>query len=225
MLSYFASAFFRCPACGASADLAALPYCEPCIGSLVSAHPSDSNLGPEIDPDDGLSSLSAVYSLVGPGYEVLKAWKSRSSPLADRKIFARKVSIPEEARRAAAIVPIPQNRSRSWALGRSPALQIAQWLSCETRLPVLSPLRLEDPGRAPKQATLDLPGRLLRPVRIRADAFSFEPLLGQKIILVDDFVTTGRTLREGARACLRAGAAEVHGFALGIRYSKLSRSR
>jgi predicted amidophosphoribosyltransferase len=168
-----------------------------------------------------IRSWTPLYLAIGQGYEVLKAWKRQPSPLADRWILRSIPALEELAKKNfVALVPVPQGPKRSWRLGRSPATQLATWLSRKLEVPVLPALEIRDGSRS--QAGRSLAERLERaspfslapgPKRLKTLERVFGP-----IALVDDFVTTGRTLRQAAELLKsRAGAHEIHAVCLGLR--------
>ncbi|MEO5921367.1 MAG: phosphoribosyltransferase family protein [Pseudolysinimonas sp.] len=70
------------------------------------------------------------------------------------------------------------------------------------------------PHRAQKQLAVDERDRNLRGAfRVRPSIWSSHPVSGRRVLLIDDVVTTGATLREAARV-LREGGAEVVGAAV-----------
>ncbi len=168
-----------------------------------------------------IQSYTAQYLLVGQCYQTLKRWKIHHGLLFDQRVLNPKLEIRERLRqlRAEAIVPIPQEFSRSWDLRGSRALRIAEWLSPQTRLPVL-PILLAPPKNPTRQrqAQLSMRDRLANPIRFEVN----EELLRirsvpSSLILVDDFFTTGHTLRQAARTLKARGVQSIHIFCLGLR--------
>ncbi len=106
--------------------------------------------------------------------------------------------------RPAHVVPLPLAASRQRERGFNQAREIAVHVARDTRLPLASPLVRV--GAGPPQASLPWAERH-RNVRgafaVRSD------VRGARIALVDDVMTTGATLAEGARALVAAGALAV----------------
>jgi predicted amidophosphoribosyltransferase len=154
-----------------------------------------------------------------PGYRILKRWKYSHGWNFDRRILDPDGLPVNEWREAdiQAVVPIPQRWCRSWSLKGSPAEKIARWISRETGLPMLPTLQPADgPGRGLRQAQRRALDRISQPIRFEIDP-DFAPTPGQRILLVDDFMTTGQTLQAAAAALRSHGAASVHAFCLGVR--------
>jgi ComF family protein len=106
---------------------------------------------------------------------------------------------------ANALVFAPSSRSNFYARGFIPAKVIAERLGKAWSLPLVE-IRLR--SAAQDQADLDRRHRLENLV----GTMEFRrPLSGRRVLLVDDIVTTGATLREMARAVGMAGG-EVAGF-------------
>lgn len=197
------------------------PLCAPCKLSLVGCppicsrcvqiHAQEECLSPWTSSKE-LSSLTALYLLVGHGFRVMKAWKKRGGPYFHNLLLEKHTQIPQ----IDCIVPIPQSALRAWKLGGSPALRISQKISRETKTPVISALRLEGHSSRP-QAQLKKAERYSsqNPFALQVTA----NIAGQDILLVDDFTTTGRTLKRAAQVLIRGGARSVHAFCLGYRPS------
>jgi predicted amidophosphoribosyltransferase len=175
-------------------------------------------------------SWHARYLLVGRGYSVLKAWKRKRGPLLTRKVLNADVATAEwlaSLGPAATIVPIPQSYTRSWQLGGSPALHIAQWLARVAPNPSIEVhASLLRPSPHAQQAQRTSLGRVSNPIRFEVQAAPrLKERMAQKpLILVDDFMTTGATLKSAARALMRdLGPVEIHVFCLGLRPSGLRR--
>lgn len=215
----------RCPACGLAAEAAAFPLCSPCLKSLVRAPALCVRcLGPGCAPDACLrpwasfeetpfASVGATYLSIGPGHAVLKAWKKIGGPLFDRIVLIPDAEASARWPLGATICPMPQGLRRSWALGRSPAerlaIRIAELRGGRIDRGLVALPRLQGTLR---QAERSLEGRIADPPRFRHPG-----RLAGPVLLVDDFLTSGRTLRSAVRALALAGAGEVHAFVLGVR--------
>ncbi|WP_372398012.1 ComF family protein [Azospirillum sp. HJ39] len=105
------------------------------------------------------------------------------------------------------LAPVPLHRGRLFRRRYNQAALLAQALSRHCGVPALPDL-LQRHRATPTQGGLDRQDRH-RNVR---GAFRLRPGLsvaGQRLVLVDDVLTTGATLAECARVLLRAGAARV----------------
>ncbi len=106
------------------------------------------------------------------------------------------------------VVPVPQSLRGSLQRGSNPVRLLASGLARALGLPLDEPLvrRVER-----QQAGLDAGERLMN---ARASYRCERLLEGQRVLLVDDVVTTGSTAAACATELMGAGAAQVHLFAL-----------
>jgi ComF family protein len=113
---------------------------------------------------------------------------------------------PEAVQGLEAVVAMPLHESRLGRRGYNQALELARPLAHAWRLPLLVSALRRVRDTAP-QSELDAEARR-RNVR---GAFSAEGELvrERRVLLIDDVITTGATVREAAAALLAAGAAEV----------------
>jgi len=103
------------------------------------------------------------------------------------------------------IVPVPLHPHRLRQRGYNQALEIARPLSRQLGLPIETG-RLQRSRRTPPQQGLpsDQRSRNLR------NAFGLiGQVTGARILLVDDIMTTGETVRECCRTLLQGGAEEI----------------
>jgi ComF family protein len=110
---------------------------------------------------------------------------------------------------AGVIPPVPLHRRRLWARRYNQAALLALALGRQAGKPCVADLLLRIRA-TPSQGRL---GRLARARNVRG-AFAVHPrrvapLEGQRVLLVDDVMTTGATVEAAARALLAAGAAAV----------------
>lgn len=235
---------FQCISCK-NAPPDAFPLCQLCAESLVScpvlcpkcasplclqgAKPAKPEcLRPWIQ-NPGISSFTARYLLLRPGYQVLRAWKKHHGLFFDRMILKSGSIFQEQlvSLGVSALIPIPQRLSRSWLLRGSPALRIAQWISQETGIPIVQALRngeneqdedsVAQTNRMPHQAELPMRSRFANTLSFHLDPDFISEVSGKKILLVDDFITTGHTVRKAAAVLTLYGVLETHVFSLGIK--------
>lgn len=231
---------FRCPACKTTPSRASFPLCSACSDDLRPCPQICANCGgfhphAGANPDGPcprpwrsiapLAQIHASYLAIGRTHRVLKAWKRQGGWAFDQRVLR----IPNSIRRNwDSIVPIPQSLKRSWSLGRSPAHVAAQFAARELGAPLL--LCLDAPREASTQAQTPLAERLTKKIEWRRGSARV-PRSG-RILLVDDWVTTGRTLRSAGQALLdfAGGAAggslglEIHAWALGLRPPRVTES-
>lgn len=109
------------------------------------------------------------------------------------------------------IVPVPLHPRRLRERGYNQALELARPLAHHFDLPLRHDLLLRTRA-TPPQTGLDAAARRrnLRAAFVVAETTPLPP----HVVLFDDVMTTGATLREGARTLLRAGARRVDVWAL-----------
>ncbi len=204
----------RCSGCRSqSPDSRSFPLCKNCHESLILA-PIHSNWIPPLEP---LASLQFLYLLYGHGYTVLKRWKAHRGPVFDHRVLKMDEEriLQLKSLNLSTLVPIPQNPGRLWKT-ESQTEVIALWLSQILQIPITHALQYNLPRHQKKQAELDSLARQAQsiPFLIRESAQS---LRQQRVLLVDDFFTTGHTLRSAALALRKTQTLEIHGFCLGVR--------
>lgn len=122
--------------------------------------------------------------------------------------LAERLSQPAVA--ATVLIPVPLHFTRRWRRGYNQSLEIARVLSRQLDLR-LRPNWARRLRRTADQIGMDAVARR----RNLKNAFAVDArVAGQRVILLDDVMTTGATLNELARACRRAGAKEVEVWAL-----------
>lgn len=108
------------------------------------------------------------------------------------------------------VLPVPLHPARLWRRGYNQSLELARALHREAGLHV-EPRWVRRTRRTADQIGMDAAARR-RNVR---GAFTVDPrVAGRRVALLDDVMTTGATLAELARACRRAGAAEIQAWAV-----------
>ncbi|MBS1961638.1 MAG: hypothetical protein JST04_05450 [Bdellovibrionales bacterium] len=172
-----------------------------------------------IEGTDGarrFDSVAAAYLAIGPGARVLKSWKTAPSPSLDRFLLA---GVRERLRgfspdEPLALIPVPQGAARKWELAGGSALRVCELVRAARRNPNDRVHELLALGpRAGAQAKAKGDDRYSRKpvIRAREDRTPEEfasALEGVRAVLVDDFLTSGATLRAAAEA-LRGKWTEV----------------
>jgi predicted amidophosphoribosyltransferase len=223
---------FACAVCGAPGP-ESLSLCRICRESLVSCPPLCSGCGGPLCGDTcrrlwaplaPMRSLHAAYLFLGLGHEVLKAWKFKSGPLLDRAVLKMEDGLKERLGLLGvqAVIPVPQRYDREWELKGGSARRIAAWLSRELGVPLVcaleaGPTRTRQSGKTAEERYKNAP-------RFRAILTSPSWLeKSSPVLLVDDFTTTGHTLRSAARALSAGGWNEIHSFCLGLKLRRLEK--
>lgn len=120
------------------------------------------------------------------------------------KLVAQNPEFGDSTKFYAAVVPVPLHDSRLSERGFNQSLEIARPLARKLQIPVGNLLERTSPTR--HQTGLS------REQRLKNVRGAFKPmgdLVGKKLLLVDDVMTTGATLSVASKALLSAGAAEV----------------
>jgi predicted amidophosphoribosyltransferase len=191
----------RCAGCAApGAGLCAL-----CRATLAAAP-----LGVVADGPGRLPPLAAAAAYGGPVRGVLIAHKEHGRlalvrPLGSALAAAAACLGPVPG---TVVVPVPSSAAAVRARGHDHARRLARTAARELDLPsrpLLRPVRAvaDSAGLGAAQRTANLRGALA----------ARRPLDGVRVLVVDDVVTTGATLREAVRA-LRAAGAQVCGVAV-----------
>jgi ComF family protein len=140
---------------------------------------------------------------------VLRLKRSRSEALAfalAELLFAHR---GDDLKSLAAdiLVPIPMHWRRRWRNGVNNPELLAEQLGRRLHVSVVS-RSLVRRRHTPTQTGLSPPERLLN-VRGAFAVRRGRPLVGRRILLIDDVMTTGATCNEATRCLLESGAAEV----------------
>jgi ComF family protein len=206
----------RCAACGEPVGPG--PFCEVCAGAVDPVPPGCTRCGlPGPDPACGacLADPPAFDRVLsgalcgGPVADAVHALKYGNRPALARPLGAW-LAARAELPRGAAVVAVPLSRGRRVARGYDQAALLADALARAAGAPRL---------RAVLRRTRETPPQVGRTRAERArnvrDAFAATPAArGCDLVLVDDVVTTGATVRAAAEALCRAGARSVTVVAL-----------
>lgn len=115
------------------------------------------------------------------------------------------------ARTVDVLVPVPTSRAREESRGGSLPFALARTVRDRLALPLLEPVVQVGEHLDHSQARGEERRRALRSVwEVKSD----RRIDGHPVLLVDDIVTTGTTVRAAAELLLEAGAAEIYGVAL-----------
>jgi ComF family protein len=143
-------------------------------------------------------------------------WKFRPDPVLSRSLAAvveEGIARAPHLGRIDLVTCVPQPRAAWGRRGFSPALDLARVVARATRAPLGHPLRRT--RRAPPQVGLTARERDRNVRRLfRVPPWRGRAIGGRSVVLVDDVLTTGSTVRACARALREAGAARVDLVAL-----------
>ena len=218
---------FKCIACLQGLYWLPTPLCLACQESLVTCPPlCPSCASPacgtpcltpwrsELLAPLGIESFSAKYLAIGSGHRVLKRWKAQGGALLDRMILSE----PPHYSGIDAVIPIPQSFDRAWNLRGGSSARVGRWVARGNKIPLIHGIRAMgaiDSTQIGHQAKRSLMGR----IESKSQFLSTQslPKSVRKVVLVDDFMTTGKTLFRAAEVLSASGVSEVHCFCLALR--------
>lgn len=211
----FASPLPLCSVCR-SALKAAPPVCACCLG--LGCRTSCQRPELRIRGYEGktvFDSVHAAYLSLGPTHAILRHWKKAPNERLEDLFFEKHTELFRELRALGthAIVPVPQAAERSLSLAGGPARRLAHRLGRELDLPVQESLEVD---RSHRQAGKTGARRYETPIEFQRSEETPTP---ESVLLVDDFLTSGQTLRAACRVLRRSGVVRVHVFVLGFRPS------
>ncbi len=156
-----------------------------------------------------IRSYSAQWTMDEGGGPLLRAWKKVGGSLLKSRLLKFEGSkFPS----VDFVTWVPQTQSRIQRLGRSTSREVAESLANHLGLP-----------SGPLLETCHNRGELRQAERRLRERLTDQPrfkVIGtppKRVLLVDDFLTSGQTLRSAAQELSRWGAFEIHAFALGAR--------
>ncbi len=201
-----------CPRCALPLDPGALgALCEECA-TAPPAFATARALGPYAGR---LRKIVQIYKF--KGYDILaRPLGERLAGLAKNGSAAARVApgvppfAPAAPTEGVIVVPAPSTRERNTERGYDPAVLLAQETARRLSLPMVRALARASGG--PAQETLDSWARRANPSLRFVATSDFRKRSGSPrpaVLLVDDVLTTGATLRAAARALLDAGAVRV----------------
>lgn len=225
--SLFLDALFprRCPVCGQIPD--ADRICPSCLKKLsFVSSPTCKKCGKEI-PDEtleycldctrrthsfayGISLLNyneaAAHSMAAIKYKNKREYLDFYAEESLRRCKERLLRMEADA-----LVPVPVHPKRRRKRGFNQAELLAEKIGEELLLPVWTEVLYRRRNTEPQKELS--PAERLKNLE---QAFAASPVLGKRLILVDDIYTTGSTMEACSRVLKRAGAEKIYFFTLCI---------
>lgn len=162
-----------------------------------------------VEGDEGIrlyDQITAAYLSIGPGAAVLKSWKKSGSPALHR-VLTRGVkdATSTSIRRPRILIPVPQSSDRNWQLNGGSVRRLCEMMATQnTGFEIFDLLevyhsaetnqaRMRGDGRYRREASIRVKPR--EKIRRLQELRKFSELQDPEILLVDDFLTSGATLR------------------------------
>lgn len=202
-----------CPACRAGLPQPAPARCPVCAVAHQCLTPSLHHCESCLREPPPFTRVHAVGPYAGTLQEAIQRFKYRGQTPLERPLgmLLGKAVMLESDSRPDLVVPVPLYRDRLRARGYNQALQLARQVSRRLAVPVAPTLLCRVRDTAAQQGL----NAVARKNNLRGAFVVTAALTGQRLLLVDDVLTTGATARECARALRDAGAASVEVAVLG----------
>lgn len=194
----------RCAAC----DAPGRDVCKRCVAAISS--PPAIVLGAR----NGAPPLAALGPYDGALRSAILAMKFRGAKLIGVRLgrwLAPKIIFPFEA-----IVPVPLHRDRLRERGYNQAAQIAHGIAAVTRKQCIEGALVRVRATAP-QSSLDLVDRSGNVDGAFSRGPGVDRVAGRRVLIVDDVVTSGATMRACAAALHGAGIPSLYSAAAAVR--------
>lgn len=201
----------RCAACGVRGRV---PWCDPCLreAARLRRRPGCRRCAGTCPPDDpacpvvavGVRTTVAAFTYTGVVARTVVAAKVGGAHAAWRPLGDHLGAVAVDAGvDVDVVVPVPTEPGRARRRGFDHASMLATGVGRALGVPCVRALRTRRraPDRGRDRTDGDLPTGSMWPARRLGD---------QRVLLVDDVLTTGATARAAARALDAAGAAQVH---------------
>lgn len=179
-----------CPVCGATGPAP----CDRCAAELRRA--------PALPPPPGVDGCAALLAYDGAGRELVARLKYRNARSSVRFLARGMAALASLDQPVDVVTWAPTTPARLRARGFDQAEVLARAVARRLGVPTR---RLLGRGPGPAQTGRDAVARYEGPAFVARRG-----LRGERILLVDDVVTTGATVAAAARALRHAGAGDVH---------------
>lgn len=180
---------YRCPGCE---EPSSHPICRICLSLL--------RKNPRMIPFEGagVEGIFPIYISHSIAHQILKHWKNHGGSTLEQLLLRAHPSLQQSlvSKKFSGMIPIPQDRERTWKRGHSSSLKTAEFFSSLIDVPVFEILKLTDQD-VQKQAFLSEWERKHHPNPFEVLKVEIPAHLN-RILIVDDFITTGSTIHKAA---------------------------
>ncbi len=195
-----------CPTCREHLPLVASPLCPVCGIPFVGAG-SDHCCGACLTHPPGFDTARAHFLYEGPIRDMIHAFKYNQKTYLRKPLALLIVEGMSEfiaGQNPHFIVPVPLHRSRLRQRGFNQAVLLGKVLSHRCSLPMLPHVLTRT---RPTEPQIDLPAAVRR-LNVKGAFTVTRPdcVAGNRILLLDDIMTTGSTMNECAKELKKAGA-------------------
>jgi len=205
-----------CEACYNSIDIEQTPtlLCSKCSSPICILHSNCQHPWINFNP---INSFHSQYLLTPKTYKILKNWKKSRGFLLNKLVLKINTTTIRklEALDLKYIIPIPQHKKRQWILSGSPVEETAKLLSKKIKTKILPLLKISETKKT--QGPLSLEKRI-------SNTFYFEIKNNldhierdKNILIIDDFMTSGKTIQSAAITLKSVGFRNIHCFCLGYK--------